>query len=39
MTAVSTDVAHINTGEDGVVKKLIDFDSDTKVINADKYVM
>ena len=39
VTAVSMDVAHINTGEDGVVKKLIDFDSDTKVINADKYVM
>ena len=39
VTAVSSDVAHINTGEDGVVKKPLDFDPDTKVVNAAKYVM
>ena len=39
VSAVSSDVAHINTGEDGVIKKLLNTDPDAKVINAAKYVM
>jgi len=39
VAAVSTDVAHINTGEDGLIRKLLNSDPDTKVVNAAKYVM
>lgn len=39
VTAVSKDVAQINTGDEGILKKLLVHDPDTKVINAAKYVM
>ena len=39
VSAVSTDVANINTGGESLLKKILLHDPDTKVINAAKYVM
>lgn len=39
VAAVSSGIAHINTGEDGIISKQLNPDPETKVVNAATYVM